>query len=493
MPRPRTLVISLVVVVAALVYPVVRLVDGPSDKPAAAAPPAHDVIANLWEWPWTSIASECHDVLGPAGYGAVQVAPPEDSISVDGHPWWDVYQPAGYDLNSRFGNRAQFVAMVTACHAAGVRVYVDAVINHMTGAGQSDTTSYGGAVFTNDYRYPSAGYTPGDFHGYPEDCPNPDNQISNWNSPQELRECQLSGLSDLRTESEHVRTTIAGYLNDLIDIGVDGFRIDSAKHMDDKDLAAIQAKLHRKVFFFQEVMPGGVSTSEYEPTGSLLEFPYAYAMKSAFNATIGDLNDLEQGTVLDPSDKAVVFVENHDTERDGSTLSYHDGATEQLANVFMLAFTYGTPDVMSSFAFTDRDQAPPSDAQGFVTPVTCGTPWLCQHRARAVRNMVGFHNDAAGTGVRDWWSDGSNTIAFSRGDATSTRAWIAIDNDTTAQPSRTYRTGLPAGTYCDIIHGDVVAGQCSGPTVAVGADGSVTVAVSSKDAVAIDVSSRVGA
>ena len=58
-------------------------------------------------------------MLGPAGYGAVQVAPPEDSISVAGHPWWDIYQPAGYDLNSRMGTRAQFAAMVTACHAAG--------------------------------------------------------------------------------------------------------------------------------------------------------------------------------------------------------------------------------------------------------------------------------------------------------------------------------------------------------------------------------------
>ena len=30
------------------------------------------VIAHLFEWNWTSIGSECTNVLGPAGYGGVQ-------------------------------------------------------------------------------------------------------------------------------------------------------------------------------------------------------------------------------------------------------------------------------------------------------------------------------------------------------------------------------------------------------------------------------------
>ena len=38
------------------------------------------VIANLWEWNWPSVANECTTVLGPDGYGGVQVAPPQDSV-----------------------------------------------------------------------------------------------------------------------------------------------------------------------------------------------------------------------------------------------------------------------------------------------------------------------------------------------------------------------------------------------------------------------------
>jgi 1,4-alpha-glucan branching enzyme len=45
------------------------------------------------------------------------------------------YQPVSYKLHSRHGNRTELRAMINACRAAGVRVYADAVINHMSGQG----------------------------------------------------------------------------------------------------------------------------------------------------------------------------------------------------------------------------------------------------------------------------------------------------------------------------------------------------------------------
>jgi alpha-amylase len=465
---------------------------------ARAAVGGNDVIANLFLWPWASVASECTDVLGPAGYGAVQVAPPEDSISVSGHPWWDVYQPAGYDLDGRMGTRAQFVAMVSACHAAGVKVYVDAVINHMTGVDQVSTVAYGGASFTNRYSYPSAGYTPADFHSYPADCPEPDNQIHNWDSIADVQECQLLKLSDLKTESDHVRSTIAAYLNDLMTIGVDGFRVDAAKHIAQADLAAIKAKLTaRPAYFAQEVVPGSnnadLQPPAFESNGGVLEFTYAYDLKSAFTGSIANLSTFGPSWGLQPSNLATAFVENHDTERNGSTLSYKNGATDTLANVFMLAWNYGTPEVMSSFDFSTNDQSPPADSNGYVTPVTCGSGWQCQHRSKAISDMVQFHNiTRSDATVSNWWSDGSNVIAFSRGPAAAA-GWITINNSTTPVQNRGFTTGLTAGTYCDIIHGtySATARTCSGPTVVVDGNGRTTLTVAAKDAVAIDVDTRV--
>ncbi|MEN3307927.1 MAG: alpha-amylase [Micromonosporaceae bacterium] len=492
--RIRTTTAAAVLVAAALVCPVFR-----ATVHATAATGTDDVIANLWMWPWPSVATECANVLRPAGYGAVQVAPPEDSISVSGHPWWDIYQPAAYDLNSRMGTRAQFAAMVSACHTAGVKVYVDAVINHMTGANQTSTTSYGGASFTNNYSYPSAGYTSADFHFYPANCPESDNQIHNWDSQADVQECQLLGLSDLNTETEHVRSRIAGYLNDLTGLGVDGFRVDAAKHINPTDMAAVKARLTAQPSYFaQEVFPGSSNSNlqppAFEGNGGVLEFSYAYDLKSQFTGSIANLQTFGTSWGLQPSSVATAFVENHDTERNGSTLSYKDGATDTLANVFMLAWNYGTPNVMSSFDFANTDQSPPADANGFVTAPACGGGWECQHRTRAIRNMVGFHNATHGdTTVSNWWSDGANEIAFSRGPAGAASGWISINNGSGALPNHAFATGLPAGTYCDVIHGDFTAstGACSGPTVVVNSSGTATVPVAAKDAVAIDVNARV--
>ena len=44
-----------------------------------------------------------------------------------------------YLLNSRSGNREQFIDMVERCNAVGVRIFVDTVINHMAGADRQGT------------------------------------------------------------------------------------------------------------------------------------------------------------------------------------------------------------------------------------------------------------------------------------------------------------------------------------------------------------------
>ncbi|MDQ1742065.1 MAG: alpha-amylase, partial [Pseudonocardiales bacterium] len=127
---------------------VAAVFTGSAPAAAASTPPRGDVIANLFEWNWNSVATECSTVLGPNGYGGVQVAPPQESVTLasSGHPWWEVYQPVSYQVSSRMGNRAAFAAMVSTCHNAGVKVYADAVLNHMTGQ-NSAGSGYAGTTF----------------------------------------------------------------------------------------------------------------------------------------------------------------------------------------------------------------------------------------------------------------------------------------------------------------------------------------------------------
>lgn len=461
--------------------------------PAAAAANGSDVTANLFMWNWPSVASECTTQLGPKGYGSVLVAPPQDSIRLSGaHPWWEIYQPVGYDLNSRMGSEAQFQSMVTACHNAGVKVYADAVINHMSGNDQSSGDSYGGDTFSATGKsYGQVPYSSSDFHSYPGNCPNADLAIDDWNNQQQVQECDLENLNDLYTETDGVRGKIAGYLNKLIGYGVDGFRVDSAKHINQADMANIESRLNnttwgQRPYVLQEVAlgsSGNLAPSAFESNGSVIGFDYANNLKSQFQGNIANLKTFGQSWGLEPSDKDGAMVTNHDTERNGSTLNYKDGATYDLATEFMLAWGYGQPSVYSGFAFANSDDSPPADGNGMVTATDCSSSaWVCTDRVQGVADMVGWHNAAQGQPVANWWDNGSNAIAFSRGGA----AWISLNNSGSAV-TQSFQTGLAAGTYCDVIHGDPPAsgGSCDGPSVTVASGGTATVTVAAHDSVAL--------
>ncbi|MEW9556072.1 carbohydrate-binding module family 20 domain-containing protein [Nonomuraea sp. NPDC050783] len=441
----------------------------------AAAPPGggKDVIANLWSWNWNSVARECAGHLGPAGYGGVQVAPPQDSLTKGGAVWWDVYQPAGYTLTSKLGDESQFAAMVRACHDAGVKVYADAVVNHMTGQG---STSYGGRTFTK-YAYPGL-YSPADFHYYAEDCGNSDNLVHDGDytgSARNVQNCELVGLADLETEDGYVRGAVAGYLNKLVSLGVDGFRIDAAKHIAPADLADIYGRLNGSPYIYQEVIYGSgeaVQPGQYTGLGDVLEFQYGRYLREKFaGGAIADLRTFGASWAgMQPSGKAVTFVANHDTERGGGTLSYKDGAAYRLATLFQLAWDYGTPQVYDGFTWSDREAGPPHSG-GFVTDAVCGAGWQCLHRDPAVEGLVRFHNAVRGTPVANWSSPGANVIAFGRG----ATGWTALNNGGGAHTG-TFATGLSAGTYADLAGGGLVTVDSAGrATVTVPAGGAVAI------------------
>ncbi len=87
---------------------------------------------------------------------------------------------AGYDLNSRMGDEAAFKAMVQTCRTAGVKVFVDTVINHMTGSdlSASGAKSYSGNAFTN-YNFPGL-YSTNDFHHQGVECPTASGDVENY-------------------------------------------------------------------------------------------------------------------------------------------------------------------------------------------------------------------------------------------------------------------------------------------------------------------------
>ncbi|MDX3257668.1 alpha-amylase family protein [Streptomyces sp. MI02-2A] len=405
----------------------------PAGTAQASPPGTKDVTAVLFEWRFASVARECTTTLGPAGYGYVQVSPPAEHIQ--GSQWWTSYQPVSYRIAGRLGDRTAFRNMVDTCHAAGVKVVVDTVVNHMSAGSGTGT---GGSSYTK-YDYPGL-YSSADF----DDCTA---QVTNYQDRWNVQHCELVGLADLDTGEEYVRKTIAGYMNDLLTLGADGFRVDAAKHIPAADLADIKSRLtNPSAYWKQEVIYGAgeaVQPTEYTGNGDVQEFRYAYDLNRVFTSEkLAYLGNYGEGWGYLNSSVAGVFVDNHDTERNGSTLNYKSGANYTLANVFMLAWPYGAPDVNSGYEWSDADAGPPNGGQ---VNACWQDGWKCQHAWPEIKSMVAFRNATRGQAVTKWWDNGGNLIAFGRG----SKGYVVINHESTAA-DRWYETSLPAGTYCDV-------------------------------------------
>ncbi|KDQ08018.1 glycoside hydrolase family 13 protein [Botryobasidium botryosum FD-172 SS1] len=437
---------------------------------------SNNVIIQLFEWNWVSVANECKNFIGPAGYGYVQVSPPQEHIQ--GGQWWTDYQPVSYTLNSKRGNRQQFSDMIQACHGAGVGVIVDTIWNHM--AGIDSGTGVGGTCFTH-YNYPGL-YQNDNFHHCGLE---PGDDIVNYKNRQEVQTCELVNLADLATETDYVRGKLAAYGNDLLSLGADGFRLDAAKHIPQTDIAAILGKLTRPPYISQEVIFGAgepITPNEYTPNGDVQEFRYTSALKSAFEGQgISSLpNSLSPSNGWVPSDHANVFVVNHDTERNGQALTYKDpNNAYTLAHVFMLAYPFGTPTVLSSYQFGGNDDGSPNNGNGQCSGTGGTNGWLCQHRWPAIAGLVGLRNKAFGTPVANQVTGSSQQIAFSRGAV----AFVAINND--GNPwSKTFATSLPDGSYCDVANGAASGSGCTGPSYTI-SGGNLNVNIPAHSAIAL--------
>jgi len=397
-------------------------------------------------------------------------------------------------MGSRSGSEAEFREMVTTCNNLGVFIYIDGVINHMTGGG-SGIGSDGSSFDADTQEFPGVPFGGSDFNGAAE-CPTSNLEIQDYNDPIQVRNCRLVGLRDLKGEKTWVRDQTSNYMNKLISWGVAGFRIDAAKHMWPGDLYATLNQLtflnpawfpaNTRAYIYQEVIDYGgspITVNEYKNIGRVTEFRHGRhiaevvrkynGQKLAYLSQYGE--SWGQMSALD----AFVFIDNHDSQRDASsiTLTFFEPKMYKIANAFQLAWQYGHVRIMSSYYWTrdivnghDRNDwtGPPTNGSGTTKDAVCfNGEWICEHRWRQITNMVKFHNAALGQPVTNWWDNGQDAIAFGRGN----RAFIVINNENYVINLR-LQTGLPAGEYCDVISCDNnlppcgnTGGECRPPIV----------------------------
>lgn len=496
----------------------------------ATQPAATDVTVIAFQQNWKTVAEECTNTYGPEGVKYVQISLPQESVQ--GTQWWTVYQPVSYKLNSRFGTEDELKSMIKQCNASGVDVIADVVLNHTTGHDVSwvdDQYGVDGTAYNGSYgRYPSMdpyaeggtqglyqyqesgnnhqyGLPSGDFHTCKS---NVSDNISDYSNADEVWNCRLSTMWDINTGNGRVQNMQADYLNRLWQDGVRGFRIDSAKHMDPDDIAAIKRKFMDKAGingqsfpWSQEVIYHQGESSKfaperYEKNGEVTQFSYAYSLLKDFNGSITDLKYITSD-LLKRSDDATVFVANWDSARGSETLSPTSGARYELANAFMLGYDYGHPKILSDYYFdkstqyddgvkdTSDTKVPYVDMNEACalskdpTQMTYGD-WNCQQRWTSIRGMIRFHNAVNGTKVTNWQERGDNNIAFDRAaDGSSPAKGFMAINNTLQDHDVDYTTTLPDGEYCDVY----ASRDCSKMVTV--SDGHVKTTIGKRSAIAL--------
>ena len=438
-------------------------------------------------------------------------------------------------VDPHFGTNKDLETLISKAHAKGMKVFFDVITNHTADVVDYEEKSYGylskGAFpyLTKDGRpFDDADYTDGrsrfpavDADSFPRTPTVPaakkNVKVPSWlNDPtmyhnrgdstfagESSTHGDFGGLDDLWTERPEVVSGMEKiYQRWVRDFDIDGFRIDTVKHVNPEfwtqwatALDSYAAKKGRDDFFmFGEVYSADTNvTAPYVTQGRLdatLDFPFQEAARQYASqggsarklaSVFGD--DYKYTTDKANAYEQVTFLGNHDMGRIGYFLNQDDPkatdaellAKDRLANELMFLsrgnpvvyygdeqgftgaggdkdarqtlFASKTADYLDDDQLgTDRTHA--SDAYDTSAPL---------YRQISALSKLRKANPALADGIQTerYAADGPGVYAFSRTDArTGTEYVVAFNNAGEAKPA-TFATGSAGMTYKGLYGTDV--------------------------------------
>ena len=283
--------------------------------------------------------------LANQGYSHVQISPAQQSNP--GNEWWKRYQPFDYSVIEGLGSADELESLVSKAHSCDVKVIADVVFNHMANLDNGDE-------FEDVTKYP--GLSPDDFNIIQGTNPGQRNCGINYNDGNRGSEinCWLgSSLPDLN-HTDNVKTIQKAHLKKLLDLGVDGFRFDAAKHIANDVVVEyidfINQESGGNAWNYLEVIEDGDTRAEdYNGIAAVTDFRLYRSLKDFFDSkSNGDLRSLPATAVNDS--RGVTFGTNHDTIKELNSFAispYEDNADSYLATAYVLAREDGTPLVFN--------------------------------------------------------------------------------------------------------------------------------------------------
>ncbi|KAI0273856.1 glycoside hydrolase family 13 protein [Gloeopeniophorella convolvens] len=300
--------------------------------PDGADPTRCNVTEQTWcGGTWNAIKDKL-DYIQDAGFSAIWISPVSQNYEGPRTSYGDAYH--GYwladasQLNARFGTSDDLKALSAELHRRGMYLMVDIVANNVMAT--STTPDYSNYMFKEPTQY----------HPY---CP------IDWNNNTSIQNCWLGDtnvtLPDINTQDPTVASTYSSWVSNLVqEYGIDGLRIDAAKHVQAPFWSSFCESAG--VFCLGEVFGDDIAeASSYQRVmDSILNYPLYDAVVQGFTipgpANMSGLeavmNQVQKNLLRDPT-LLGNFLENHDVPRWGSQ-SADPQSLQRCSNAMVITF-----------------------------------------------------------------------------------------------------------------------------------------------------------
>lgn len=302
-------------------------------------------ILQCWNWSYNGIKANMKKIA-EQGFSAIQTSPIQtikettQNRQMSGS-WWVYYQPSNFSIETNgqnaCGTKSEFKAMCDEAHKYGVKVIVDAVLNHLANNGDNTLSP----TIPDDIRNDSS-------------CWHDISKNSWYATRYDITQYCMGGLPDLNTSNTKIQNYAISFLKEAIDAGADGFRFDGAKHIETPvdsgcasqfwpnvlGAATSYAKSKRGItpYYYGEILDKvtgdndkNVATSVLGSYTSMMSITTSSVSNSIRNSVnSGDSNGAKRSDFyLDDGsqpagNKSVLWNESHDTYANGASRGQSD-------------------------------------------------------------------------------------------------------------------------------------------------------------------------
>lgn len=432
-----------------------------------------DVILHAWSWSFDTIAANMKDIA-EAGYAYVQTSPantcfvgedggmalysqPGDSVK---GKWYYYYQPTDWKIgNYLLGSRDQFKSMMDSASKYNVKIIVDVLPNHTAVDHSAVLPDLDNAVGGHDKLFHANGLT----------------DIIDYNDRYQCTTGKMGGLPDVNTENPDFQAYYMNYVNDLLSLGVKGFRYDTAKHIGlpsdpldslaernnfwdvatgREEVKGVRLAVPRdSLFIYGEVLQDrNVKEAEYGEYMDLVASNYGHALRNVLEKADFNADSLLSWHHPVDGKHLVTWVESHDTYCNQHESADLTDEQVRMGYVFLAARQNGTPLFYSRPAGSTREN--------YWGNNRVGARGNNEFKHPEVVAINKFRRAMHGQPEKVTSSDNGAVISVERG-----KAGLVIINISGQPQAIDIATTLPDGTYSDSLHGtsfEVKSGKITG-------------------------------